>query len=230
MIGKIGYKRSLVILILAGVLGVLFVANEYLFKPKVLQSRQELNVAQGEISTLQGELDKMRADYTQFEKQKNFFDVITRVGFFSDQDRVLARERFDTMQKLSKIISAKYEIKAARILTKEVDPESGYVIMDSPIAIQLEAIDDLDIYRFIYFLNYGFPGHITIDNLMIERKEDVSPDTLRSIGTGNPRPMVAAKMDMHWRTMARKDTIKADVPTDELDPGVPGPGQAGASQ
>ena len=81
------------------------------------------------------------------DHQKDFYDIISRMGFFNDQDRVLARQRFDTMQKLSKIISARYEIKAANILTDEVSPETGFVVMESPITVELAAVDDLDVYR-----------------------------------------------------------------------------------
>lgn len=220
MIGKIGYKRAVVILALLGLLGVLFAVNEWVFRPKVIENQRLLNAAKGEIGTLQDELDRMRADYSQFEKQKGFFDTISRIGFFNDQDRVLARQRFDTMQKLSKIISAKYEIKAANILTNEVPAETGYVVMVSPITVELAAIDDLDIYRFIYYLNYAFPGHITINNFSIERKSEISPETLKSIGGGNPTPLVIARMNLEWRTMALREAIKPDenVPNADGEP------------
>lgn len=226
MIGKIGYKRALMLFVLAGLLVTFYVADEYMFKPKVIDSQRELNTAMGEISTLQGEIDKMRADFTLFEKQKDFYDIISRMGFFNDQDRVLARQRFDTMQKLSKIISARYEIKAANILTDEVSPETGFVVMESPITVELAAVDDLDVYRFIYFLNYGFPGHITINSLNIERKGDISPEVLKSIGTGMPPELISAKLELDWRTMARKEAIQPD--TTAADAAAPAP--AGGAQ
>jgi hypothetical protein len=227
MIGKIGYKRALLLFVLAGLLVAFYVADEYLFKPKVIESQSALNTSMGEISTLQGEIDKMRADFTLFEKQKDFYDIISRMGFFNDQDRVLARQRFDTMQKLSKIISARYEIKAANILTDEVNPETGFVVMESPITVDLAAVDDLDVYRFIYFLNYGFPGHITINSLNIERKGDVSPEVLKSIGTGKPPELITAKMELDWRTMARKESIQPETAS---VPNANAPAPAGGAQ
>jgi hypothetical protein len=221
MIGKIGFKRALMLFVLAALAVVLFAANEWVFKPKVTESQAQLNQAMGEIGTLQGEIDKMRADFALFEQQKDFYDIISRMGFFNDQDRVLARQRFDTMQKLSKIISARYEIKAANILTQETNPETGFVVMESPISVELSAVDDLDIYRFIYFLNYGFPGHITINKLNIERKANVTPEILKQIGTGNPPEIVAAKMELDWRTMARKEAIQPSTlgqPVDAVPP------------
>lgn len=208
MIDKIGIKRALLLFILGGGLMALFAANELVLKPKIEESRMQMNASTAELQRLQGEVSKMRADFETFETQKAFFDTISRMGFFNDQDRVLARERFDTMQKLSKIISARYEIKAANILTGETSPDTGFVVMESPITVELAAVDDLDVYRFIYYLNYGFPGHITINNLDIERKAEITPNVLKEIGTGNPPQVVSAKMELDWRTMARKEAIQ----------------------
>ena len=91
MIAKIGFKRALMLFVLAALAAVLFAANEWVFKPKVAESQAQLNQAMGEIGTLQGEIDKMRADFALFEQQKDFYEIISRMGFFNDQDRVLAR-------------------------------------------------------------------------------------------------------------------------------------------
>ncbi len=207
MIGKIGAKRMTLLIMLVVLLAALGLSSEFIFAPKRTESQQRLQSVTGEVATLQAEITKMKGDFAAFEHDKAYFETISRMGFFNDQDRVLARERFDTMQKLSKIISARYEIKAANVLTDEADPETGFVVMESPITVTLSAVDDLDVYRFIYYLNYGFPGHITIKNLNMERKADVNPTILKEIGTGNPPEIITAKLDLDWRTMARKESI-----------------------
>lgn len=218
MIEQIGYKRFLRIVILVVILIALAAGTELVFKPKVEQSARDLSAAKSEVTTLSDEINKMRDAYNMFEQQKNYYAVISRMGFFNDQDRVLARERFETMQRLSKILSAKYEIKAANILSEEANPDTGFVLMESPISVELSAVDDLDIYRFIYYLNYGFPGHITINNISITRSANVTTDLLKQIGTGNPPPVVSAKMEMDWRTMARKEAIQPDIIAPPTDP------------
>lgn len=222
MIDKIGPKKALLLVALAGLAGVFAAANYLVFMPKTEQSVQELNRVMSETSVLRGEVDKMRVDYQTFQKQKAFYDTIRQLGFFNDQDRVIARERFDTMQKLSKIISARYEIKAANLLEGEEVAAADFVVMESPITVNLSAIDDLDVYRFIYYLNYGFPGHITINNLSMERKLDVTPDVLKQIGTGAPPEIVSATMELEWRTMARKSDIApaAIAPDAAMDPAM----------
>lgn len=207
MIASIGYKRSLFILVLAVAVGVLAFASYFVFAPKVVSTQSELSTLQAQSSTLQGEVDQMRDSFAQFDKKKVVFEDISRMGFFNDQNRVLARERFETLQKLSKIISARYEIKAANVLSQDIPIETGFVVMESPISITLTALDDIDIYRFIYYLNYGFPGHVTINSLEILREGEITPEILKDIGTGNPPSLITATMELEWRTMARKESI-----------------------
>ncbi len=207
MIASIGYKRFLLIVILAAGTGIFAFASYFVFAPKVESTTSELSTLQAQSSTLQGEIDQMRDSFAQFDKKKVVFEDISRMGFFNDQNRVLARERFDTLQKLSKIISARYEIRAANVLSQDIPIETGFVVMESPISITLTALDDIDIYRFIYYLNYGFPGHVTINSLNIERNGEVTPEVLKDIGTGNPPSLITATMELEWRTMARKESI-----------------------
>ncbi len=207
MISKIGFKRAAVLIVLTAVLVCTFLLDQFVLAPKTLQSQQNLAGVQSETSTLQSEITKIREGFEKFETQKVLYETLKETGFFNNQDRVIARERFDTMQRLSKIISAKYEIKSA-ILQSQDDPvETTFVLMQSPITVTLSAVDDLDIYRFIYYLNYGFPGHITINNMTMERKSNVSPEVLQQIGSGLPPEMVSATLELDWFTMARKEAI-----------------------
>lgn len=209
MIERIGPRKTFFILVLIGLIAVLAAANYLVLEPKSVETKQTLDMTIGESSVLRSEVEKMRADLVEAEKQKAFYDAITRMGFFNDQDRVIARQRFETMQKMSKIISARYEIRPATILEDANSERTGFVIMESAITVSLAAVDDLDVYRFIYFLNYGFPGHITIESLNIVRKAEVTPSLLKQIGTGVSPEVVSARLELQWRTMARKDAIDA---------------------
>lgn len=211
MIASIGYKKSLLLFVLAGAFAFLAFSTYFVFQPKAVSSKTELQKLEAQALTLQSEVDQMQQDFALFDSKKALFENISRMGFFNDQNRVLARERFDTLQKLSKIMSARYEIKPAKVFSQDLPLETGFVVMESPITITLTALDDIDIYRFIYYLNYGFPGHIMIDRLEIKREGEVSPDVLKAIGLGNPPALITATMEMQWRTMARKESIAPET-------------------
>jgi len=216
MIKSLGFKRVFILSIFGGLLVFLALVYFVVLVPQAESSAQELASIQAESATLQTEVEQMTSSYAFFESQKPIFEKMNRLGFFAGQDRVLARERFDSIQKMSKIISAKYEIKAASMMAEEKQtdpitgldvPQSPFAVMESSITVSLSAIDDLDVYRFLYFLNYGFPGHLTVNSIAIERKVKLTPELLKQVGQGTPPEIITATMELTWRTMSRRDGV-----------------------
>lgn len=214
MIQSIGFKRLATLAVLFGAALALGFLNFYWLQPESLTAKTKLASLTSENSALSGEIEIMQSSMERFVGQKALFEKITNKGIFNEQSRVLARERFTVMQKLSRLLAAKYEIRPATLVPAGLSVEGGesdtYGILRSPISITLSALDDLDIYRFVYYLNYSFPGHITIKNLYIERNKSVSPRTLKMIGGGDPPELVAAKMDVDWSTIV--NTASVPVP------------------
>jgi hypothetical protein len=237
MIQALGFQRAL-FLFLVGGLAVLLTAANYLFLvPKMESSTQTLNALRGQETTLNTEIETMRNDYARFEGKKILYADITRKGFFDDQNRVQARARLDAMQKLSKIVSARYEIRAATLtplpsavavddpsVTPSDSPRDDFVILQSPVTIYLSAIDDIDVYRFIHLLNYGFPGHVSIESIFADRQIPVTPEVIKQIGLGKPPGLVQVRIELLWRTMTKRSAIEPQniaAPT----PAVPEAGQ-----
>jgi len=204
MIDAIGIKKIIIILVLIATNCFLAVMNFYVFEPQLKKSKQELNTVMSESATLTDEIKKMKSDFVSFQEIVSAYKQIEKKGFIGEQDRVLARQRFDSMQKQSKVLAAKYEIKSAEEVEDANADKAGYRKLTSPISIDLSAIDDIDIYRFIYFLNYGFPGHVAIRDIEIKRNVEVSAASVKQIGTGSPPIMVSAKMNIDWTTLAKK--------------------------
>ena len=225
MIKSIGAKRFLIILVVGVVFGAVVATNYYYLDGEVRSSKRSLGESLEEITKLQGEIDTMQKDFAFFEQEKVTFQRIVGLGFFEPQDRVLAREKIDTVQKLSKIISAKYQIQAARTeeiplanesatqvqygqiqgATDMAGAQAGYSLVKSPMTFDIAAMDDLDVYRFIYYMNYAFPGHITINKLTVSRKEPVNTENLKLIGLGTPPTLIEAKLDVVWQSLAKKE-------------------------
>ncbi len=208
---SIGAKRFFVLVVCGGVFAVLSLYAYAIIMPQESARKKQRDAAFAEVAQTRADIEKMRSDLVTFETQKQLFEKLNKIGFLNDQNRVLTRARFESLQGLSKIVSAKYEIKAAKITENELSENTGYVTMQSPISLSISAIDDLDIYRFIYYLNYGFPGHIKIINIKIERSGEVTPEALKQIGAGQPPQIISAIMELEWTTMAKKDSIPAEV-------------------
>lgn len=208
---SIGTKRFFILLVLGGCFAALSLYAYAIIGPQEKAKTAERDASFAEVAQTRADVEKMRSDLITFETQKQLFEKLSKIGFLNDQNRVLTRARFETLQRLSKIVSAKYEIKAAKITENELSENTGYVTMQSPISVSISAIDDLDVYRFIYYLNYGFPGHIKIMNLKIERLGSITPEVLKQIGAGQPPQIISAVMELEWTTMAKKDSIPPEV-------------------
>jgi len=214
MIEALGFKRLLILIVLGGAVAVLAFFNFMVFAPQAAATKAALNKANGENSTLTADIESMKNGMAKFQTEKVLFDQINKIGVFNEQNRVVARERFNVMQKLSKVMAAKYEIKPATLVESGLTSVDGttddtYAILRSPISVSLSALDDLDIYRFVYYLNYSFPGQVTIKNLHIERNDKVSPSTLKEIGGGEPPELISSRMDLDWNTIVNRNNVPA---------------------
>ena len=207
MIRVIGLQRVLILVLLAVLLGALFFYGMFVLKPEIVREQRELALNQSKISEMTANMDKLVQGMELFTEQKEEFEVIQKYGFFDPQNRVLARQHLNLMQKESRLLSAKYTIKPAVTEKNKIALEAGYKVLNTDIEFILEAIEDLDIYNFIYLLNYGFPGQISIKELKISRDQEVTQPLLRQIGVGKATPLVKAVFLVNWRTMVADDSL-----------------------
>ncbi|PZO88029.1 MAG: hypothetical protein DI626_02660 [Micavibrio aeruginosavorus] len=207
MIRRIGFKRLVALIALSVILVGLVLFNNTVVEPQTLEGQRKIRAVTTEMGTLNDELTVMRDDYARFMERKETFERMTRTGFFNDQERVRARERFDTIRELSKVISARYELRAAMIEQNDDIKDTGYVIMRTSVSINLAALTDIDIYRFVYYLTYAYPGQISISSLVVKRERKIDQETLREIGTGKMPEIVTGRVEFMWTTMAKKEAV-----------------------
>jgi hypothetical protein len=84
--------------------------------------------------------------------------------------------------------------------------------------VTIDALDDIDVYSFIYWMENAFPGHAAVTSLTLERKIDIDEVTLRQIGNGVPTVLVSANVAFDWSTMVPR----ANLPQQLGQPGTPG--------
>lgn len=204
----IGFQRLLAILVLSGVCASLYVYNNLYLVPKSKQAQQQLNQNRAQIDEATVNLDQIRRGLEKFSSQKEMFEKVEQYDFFAPQDRLLARRKLNAMQKESRLLAAKYVVQAATTEVNEKAAEAGYKILNTEIVFTLEALEDSDIFEYIYMLDYGFPGHISIQNFKMERTKEITQPLLRQMGTdGKRKPVATATMSVNWRTMVPDETI-----------------------
>ncbi len=207
MMKAIGLKKVILVLSLAALAVLMFLYSQQILGPNLKKQQRLLSSGKGEISTMTNNLNQLTDSLQRFEKEKEDFAQVRNLGFFDQQNRVEARRLITAIQRESGLRISNYTIKSAASIPSEKSREAGYKILNTDIDFKLEAIEDADIYKFIYMLNYGFPGQILIKDLSISKEMNITQPLLRKIGVGDSVPIVEATLNVSWQTMVPDETI-----------------------
>lgn len=205
MIEVLGFKRILGLAVLVGLVAALAGAHYLVLVPHREQQDRNLRSVKSEVEMRQQETQRMREEFSRLDHVKFKYNQLLKFGFFSDQDRVFAREKLNELQKFSKVINARYEIKPVEEEENRKINEAGHRLLKSQIHITLNAFDDIDVYRFLYLLNYGFPGQVSVTAVDVRRIRDVTAPVLQAVGSGSYAPIVEGKISLDWYTIAPKE-------------------------
>lgn len=205
----ISFKQILLLVILALLAGAGYYYSYVYLAPAKLDAQRAAGAEQGKISTMRAEMAELQAGYDKFVDIKDDYDQIVAVGFFDDQNRLEAQKLIRIIQEQSRVISAKYSIKPLTEAVNESAKAAGKVLVETSADFILEAVEDADIYNFVFMLSEGFPGHIEIQEFNIKKVKDVTQPLLRQIGSGQATTLVEATMKVTWRTL--RDDPEAKV-------------------
>lgn len=210
MMNLLGFKRLVIIGALL-LLNVVLIPSLYLyFLPQNARLQSQLQDLTAQATQKATEAQNLREQFATIQQQKVLFENIQAAGFLTDQSRAVARRRIEEIQQFTHVLRAGYEVSAATIEKYDEATAAGYMVLDSPLTINVDALDDVDIYNFIYWIEMTMPGHIALEDLKMERNYTVNEGTLRNIGNGIPTVMVKGTMKVAWRTMVpmpKSDTM-----------------------
>ena len=197
---------------MAGLVVALAVAHYMVLLPHQDKVERQLRSTQSQISSRQAETQQLRDDFAALDSIKYRYNQLQNYGFVSDQDRILARTKINELRLKSGVLGARYEIKPVDIEKNQKIEEAGYNLLKSEIDFSIDAFDDVEIYKFIYLLNHGFPGQVSIRSIEIERKKDVTVPLLQSIGSGAKTPLVEGRIVANWFTISENTEGDDNVP------------------
>lgn len=201
MIKILGVKRVSILLVLLACNGLLGYLSYMYFTPQKEVKERELRNTRSQASTLQSDIDGLLVEFEQLDEQREEFERLKKDGFFDGQSRRQAELIFKKIQDRSGVISAVASVDAGEFEENEEAKKAEHNILKSPVKVRIEAVNDLDIFRYIYLVDEFFPGHVSIDSMKMERQSDVSGTILRGIASGKNPPLVTAELELSWRTM-----------------------------
>ncbi len=210
MIKHIGVKRIVVLAILVSVNLVLGASAYLYFVPENKKVTNELSGLKSQIATKRNETYQLEDNYKLIQEQQVDYENLVEAGFFNRQDRLAFRRRMADIRAYTKVLRASFDISPAQIEDNAAAKKAKHSILKSPVSVNIEAMDDIELYHFIFWLENGFPGHTQITSLSIKRDKDVDEKVLREIGTGNTIVLVSGKVKFDWRTMVPENQLSGD--------------------
>lgn len=206
MINILGLKRVIGILVLFVLCGAVGATLFFYVLPHKEKVERDLRVTKASVAASRAEIEKLHQDITFFEEQKNLYENLVSIGFFSDQDRFDAQKRIEAIQDRANILRMHYNISPARVKENAYAANADHVVLTTAVTVDVDALDDVDFYSFMYWLDNAFTGQSSITGFDIERVLDVNDTTLRQIGSGNPVPLLKGSVDFEWRTLIPRES------------------------
>ncbi|MGH1399006.1 MAG: hypothetical protein ACRBCT_07315 [Alphaproteobacteria bacterium] len=209
MIGILGFRRVVILLVLLALNAVVAAAWLGYLKPEAIKREREVRFLKTQIASMQGKMEGIRIDPQKIDQQKKYFNVMENAGFFSVQGRREAELILKEIQSMSGVNKAVIDIgKGEKHMRPEIR-EAQYVVLESPLKIGVFALDDLEIMSYMAMLQSSFPGHLTIGSLQFKRDKEINNTVLRAIAEGKSPDLVSGEVSLVWRTLIKDDSPEA---------------------
>lgn len=207
----LGVKRIVILLVLASINGLLGAGTYLYFMPHNDELNGQLRTLTSQVAAKHADTAKLQGEYRVIQDQKVFFESLNAAGFFSNQNRAVARQRIGDIQKFTNVLSAKYDITAATVEKNPLAADSGDVVINSPVDIKVDALDDVDFYNFIYWVENAFPGIVSVKSMKVSRVADINETVLRAIGSGVAVTLINGEVSFEWRTMVPEKDVAGSM-------------------
>jgi hypothetical protein len=205
MIQIIGTRRLIILASLVAFNVVMYGAHYALLAPQSETLENETKKIKSTIGTKRTEIFRMQDEFVEIQKQKVDFENLKDSGFMGHQDRLMLRDRMDAVQTYARIISSDYRVAPVQYIQNESTTQADQLYLATEISANIRAIEDGDIYKYIYGLENGFPGVVVVKDLSMSRSGAVNDVTLRQLGTGSPVALSQANLTFTWYTMMPKN-------------------------
>lgn len=208
MIKTIGIARVVGLLLLSVIAIFLVMADTFFLNRGLVAKKEEYAAILNENVNLEEKIQDIQSGMDLFAQYKESFILMQQTQFFDSQNRFAIQPLLESLSDEADLVSLRYEIKPAVKIDSEKAKEVGYQLISTQIAFDLQSLEDTSIYRFLYLLQYGFPGQVTFKSVSLKRVVNVTQPILREIGTTEQREgLVTGRAVIFWQTMIPDDSI-----------------------
>lgn len=196
----LGTKRIVFIVLLVLLNGASGFGYKYM-SDLIMTKERELNRVKRQVNNRFNEVKKVREQFATLRGQVSDYVLLEKKGFFEEQDRENLRDVFFEAQKKSQVLRAKYDVSPFSKEASKHITQPNLSWMNSRVTLNIEALDDIDIFSFIELLERDFPGYVQFLSIDLKRGNDLNTDTIRDIGSGTPISLVNADINFLWHSV-----------------------------
>ncbi len=210
MMQVIGVKRFIIIFILFSINLSLAAAIYLYLLPENRDTTRQLRVLRSQVNNVKSDISRIKLEFEQLDKQRDSFYALKESGFFYNQVRSDAKKIFSSIQEKSGVISAVVSVRSGEILDYAEAKKANHRVLRSPIEIEVRALDDISIYKYMDIVLQDLPGHLSFERVVISRLRDLSAPVLRAVASGITPELVRADIEMSWRTVIPTSEVIGD--------------------
>ncbi len=209
MIEVLGSRRIVFIALLV-ILNATIASYWMLYaEPQVNQVQIQLSSERSQTTRARNDLADLTEEYSNVQEKLDEYETFIEQGMFSLQERRDSQQTFEDIKEVSNILNARVSLSPGQIETYEVVDKADHAVLMSGIRVEVEAFDDVSLFRYIEMLRKNFPGILTFKDVTIDRVKKLDGLTLREIALGEVPVMVEANLDIEWRTIIPDDKAAA---------------------
>lgn len=213
-------KRKLLIECLAIVIGLLVLsAALYFLSIWYDDKEQENRMLKTQEVSLQNEMQSLNNKYTSWRENNGVYQEAVNRSNKGD----LTPNR-NTIRSLFARYNDEFRLKNVSLqMAPIIDvPDPSYKrntanMLYSEVAVDLEALTDLDVFRLIEAIEKDFAGKVKMLSVKITRSQPVSPDVLKQISMEGSAKMVTANLRFLWIGISQVE----DKPKEKTNAGNP---------
>lgn len=214
MIELLGFKRTVLLGVLALVNLVICAALFLMVMPMREEAETSLNTTRNEISRLQGDIQNIKTELQSLKDTMPQYDALAARGFFLNQDRFYVSRTLEEMKNLSQLSGFAFSIDDLReIKSTEADSAKKKLVASRIKIDKVMSLLDTGFFDFMNIIETAFPVHARIQSFEVRRAGVVDDAAIKRIAETPGMTLITASLTMDWLTMV-------DPPPPPV-PGVP---------
>jgi uncharacterized protein (DUF2236 family) len=192
MIELLGVKRAILLLVLLALNAVVAAVFLLVLEPMRTDADNHLNAVRGEISTLQANIENVKAELASFNENLPKYEALKVSGFFSPQDRFEIGRYLEDLKTRSGISGFSYKIAdIQRIANTDADTAKLRLISSRIELDSVMTLLDTGFYNLLTVLPQSFPQQVRIESFSVKRTGKIDDALLENVRQGKASPLVA---------------------------------------